>query len=87
VVKIKEDIEKLWHSKDIQRMILILDGGQECVFEAFAHLPMRLGSRENVKGRVNASEKHDIKVDANSQSQVVLCTLPSKLLRYQGLNF
>ena len=33
VIKSKDDIERLWPGKDIQRMkILCLDGGQACVF-------------------------------------------------------
>ncbi|KAG0288492.1 hypothetical protein BGZ98_004250, partial [Dissophora globulifera] len=53
VIKAKEDIEMLWPGKDIQRMkILTLDGGQACVFGAFAHLPMGLGSRDKGKDKV-----------------------------------
>ncbi|KAG0355766.1 hypothetical protein BGX24_006552, partial [Mortierella sp. AD032] len=52
VIRTKEDVERLWPGKDIQRMrILTLDGGQACVVGAFAHLPMGLSSRDRDKSK------------------------------------
>ncbi|KAF9903765.1 hypothetical protein EC991_003368, partial [Linnemannia zychae] len=56
-IKTKEDIEKLWPGKDVKRMkILCLDGGQACVFGAFAHLPMGHESSTMDKGKDSAGE-------------------------------
>jgi hypothetical protein len=81
VIKSKDDIERLWLGKDIQKVnTLCMDGGQAYVFRSFAHLSMELGSSNKGKGKDNAGERRDMEgvvvtsqkaiVDASNQSQV-----------------
>ncbi|KAF8929022.1 hypothetical protein BGZ47_001320 [Haplosporangium gracile] len=60
VITSQEDIERYWPGKKIEDIrTLTLDGGQDCIFRAFAHLPAELST----KPKGNEPVKNDLPME------------------------